>query len=338
MWFRMTGLVAAVALVILSESLGAEAQQAGKVYRIGVLTPFSLSHSRQDAPALAFFDELRQRGWVEGENFVYDWPDSEGKPERLTRLAEALVQRTPDVIVAGGLPGARAALASTKTIPVVFSYVSDPVGNGLVENFARPGGNLTGLADGTLERYPKMLQLVTEALPKARTVAFVGTVQNGTTPESGSVLAKTLERLQASARLLNVRIFFLGVRRVEDIETTFAEARRRGARAVIVFQDAVTHASLTAIPPMGLRKALPVVAGDRRWAEAGALITFAPDWVAMLRRTAQFVDKILRGTTPQTLPVEDPTKYELVVNRKTAQALGLTIPPALLLRADHLIE
>ncbi len=206
---------------LLAAPRAAEAQPAGKVYRVGVLTPFSIDHSRRDGPSQAFFEELRKLGWLEGQNFVFDWPDSQGSAEALPRLADELVERRPDVIIAGGLRAAQAAQAVTTTIPVVFAYTSDPVGNGLVESFARPGRNLTGLADGNLERYPKALQLLTEAIPEAKAVAYIGMVPRGSTPQSGSVLAKTLDRMQTAGRTLGARVFFIGGGRIEEIESAF---------------------------------------------------------------------------------------------------------------------
>lgn len=333
-------LTVGVTLVLLVASTVAWAQvQAAKIYRVGVLTPFSVEGSRRDGPAQGFFDELRKLGWIEGQNFIFDWPDSRGRPDLLPQLAEELVQRKPDLILACGFTAARPARAATRTIPIVFACSTpDPVGEGLIESLARPGGNVTGLTDGSLERYPKMLQLLTELVPAAKTVAYIGLVQRDAAPERGSLLAKTLERTEAAAQLLGIRLVFVRVARIEEIEAAFSEARRKGARAAIVSQDPVTHASLTTIPPAALRQRLPLVAGDRRWAEAGALVSFAADWWTMLRRQAHYMDKILRGADPATLPVEEPRKFELVVNLRTARALDLTVPRSLLLRADQLVE
>jgi putative ABC transport system substrate-binding protein len=329
-----------VALVLLSAPVVAGAQvDTAKIHRVGVLTPFSIEGSRRDGPAQGFFDELRKLGWIEGKNFIFDWPDSQGRPELLPQLAEDLVRRKPDLILACGLPAVRPARAATRTIPLVFACSTpDPVGDGLIQTLARPGGNVTGLTDGSLERYPKMLELLTKALPDAKTVAYIGVVERGVAPASGSLLAKTLDRTRAAAQLLGIRVVFVPMARIEEIETAFSEARRNGARAAIVFQGPIEHASLTTIPPAALRHRLPIVGGDRRWAEAGALMSFAADWWTMLRRQAHYMDKILRGADPATLPVENPTKFELVINLTTAKALTLTVPQALLLRADQLVE
>ena len=227
--------IAFTLVLLLVAPVVARAQvQTAKVYRVGVLTPFSIEGSRRDGPAQGFFDELRKLGWIEGQNFTFDWPDSQGRPELLPQLAEELVRRKPDLILACGFSAARPARAATRAIPIVFACSTpDPVGDGLIESLARPGGNVSGLTDGSLERYPKMLQLLTEALPEAKTVAYIGIVERGAVPESGSLLAKTLDRTKAAAQTLGIRVVFVRVARIEEIEAAFSEARRQGARAAI---------------------------------------------------------------------------------------------------------
>jgi|SRR5437867_4962784 len=315
----------------LSRSLAAEAQEykAGKVARIGLLSqgsPTSGQHIRE-----AFRQGLREVGYVDGQNIVIEYRYAEGKAERLPDLAAELVSLKVDVIVAGGTPAPLAAKHATRTIPIVMAAAGDPVGSGLVASLARPGGNVTGLGALSPELGGKRLQLLKEVVPG---VSRVAVLWNAANPYAVLVARET----EAAARTLGVQAQSLEVRGPDDFENALPAAIRGGAGALIVVEDPLTFQYRMRIADFAARNRLPAIDGYREYAEAGALMAYGANLADLYRRAATYVDKILKGAKPADLPVEQPTKFELVINIKTAKALGLTIPPSLLLRADQVIE
>jgi len=318
-----------VALGILVVPLAAEAQQAGKVARIGVLA----QGSSTDAPhsGEAFRQGLHDLGYVEGQNIVLEYRWAEGRAERLPDLAVELVNLKVDVIVAGGTPAPLAAKHATRTIPIVMGGAGDPVGTGLVASLARPGGNVTGLSTLTPELGRKRLQLLKEVVPG---VSRVAVLWNAANPYTLLLVRET----EAAARTLGVQVQSLAVRGPDDFENALPAAIRGRAGALIVVDDPLTYLYRMRIVDFAARNRLPAMYGFREFAEAGGLMAFGANLADLYRRAATYVDKILKGAKPADLPVEQPTKFELIINMKTAKALGLTIPPSLLLRADQVVE
>ena len=315
----------------LSRSLAAEAQEykAGKVARIGLLSqgsPTSGQHIRE-----AFRQGLREVGYVDGQNIVIEYRYAEGKAERLPDLAAELLRLKVDVIVAGGTLAPLAAKHATGTIPIVMSAAGDPVGTGLVPSLAKPGGNVTGLSNFSADLTAKRLQLLKEILPG---VSRVAVLWNGANPIAALLMRET----EAAARTLGLQVQSLEVRGPDDFENALPAAIRGGAGALIVVEDPLTFQYRMRIADFAARNRLPAIDGYREYAEAGALMAYGANLADLYRRAATYVDKILKGAKPADLPVEQPTKFELVINIKTAKALGLTIPPSLLLRADQVIE
>ena len=303
----------------MAQPLAAEAQQAEKVFLIGTLREVA------DLPPL-FVEALRELGWIEGRNFKLEKRNA-GRREQLPALAAELVRLEVDLIFTGGTPATRAAKDATKTIPIVFSLADDPVATGLVASFVRPGGNLTGFAHGVYDA--KLLEVLKEALPGASRVAY---------PAPAREVGGRSERLQAAARVLGVDIRGIEVQRPKDFDSFFAAVKRRGDDAVLVPNVAWFRPHLRRIGIAAARSRLPAIGYDRQFAEAGGLLSYGPPVLQSAPRVAAQIDKILKGAKPADLPVEQPTKFELVINLKTAKALGLTPPPSLLLRADQVIE
>jgi putative ABC transport system substrate-binding protein len=314
-------------LGLLAAPLAAKAQLAGKVYRIGILPPGPI------APRMhlwkAFQDELRQLGYVEGQNitFVIRSPEEAGKP--LAELAAELVSLRVDVIVTAG-PGTLAAKNATSTLPVVFTNHSDPVSVGVVASLARPGGNVTGVSLMAPELGGKRLQLLKEVVPRASRVAILWNPAN-------PVLALLVRETEAAARTLGVPLQHLEIRAPEDIDHAFEAATRGLVSALTVVEDPLVLSQRARVVALAAESRLPAIYGFREVAEAGGLMSYAANLSDSYRRAATYVDKILKGAKPADLPVEQPTKFELVINLKTAKALGLTIPPSVLARADEVI-
>jgi ABC-type uncharacterized transport system substrate-binding protein len=309
--------------------LAAEAQQTGKVARIGFLSPASST----TAPHVveAFRQGLRDLGYVEGQNIVVEYRYANGKAEALPDLAAELVSLEVDVIVASGTPGPLAAKSATKTIPIVMASAGDPVRTGLVASLARPGGNVTGLSTLTPDLGGKRLQLVKELLPG---VARVAVLWNAANPYT----VLLVREIEAAARTLRVQIQSLEVRGPDDFQNVLPTAISGGAGALVVVDDPLTVSSRTLIVSFAAQHRLPAMYGFREFAEAGGLMAFGANLADLYRRAPVYVDKILKGAKPADLPVEQPAKFDLVINLKTAKALGLTIPPSLLARADQVIE
>jgi putative tryptophan/tyrosine transport system substrate-binding protein len=315
---------------LLATPLTAEAQQAGKVYRIGYFSTFPQA---SDNPHWAAFVEgLRNHGYVEGKNLQIERRSSAGQVERLPGLAAELVALGLSVIVTTATGPTRAMKEATGTVPIVFVGVADPVGLGLVTSLARPGGNVTGLAGIEWEAFTaKQFQVIKEALPTTSRVAIL---TNPTNP----MHAMTLPQEQAAADRLNVKLQLVEARNVGDLESAFAAAKRERADLLHVYGDPVTFTHRARIAELALKHRLPTMHFFREAVEAGGLLGLGPDWPLLFRNGGAYVDKILKGAKPADIPVAQPTKYELVINLKTAKALGLTIPPSLLQRADQVIE
>jgi len=325
------GFITGITFGLLAAPLVAEGQQAVRVARIGVLTPgdpFSLS----ERPLFEVFRQgLRERGWVEGQNAVIEWRFAEGKNDRLPDLAAELIRLKVDVIVAVAGPATRAAKQATMTIPIVATAISDPVGQGFVASLARPGGNLTGLATQFPELAAKRLALLKEALPAVSRVAVLWNAAN-----PGNVII--LRAVQAAARTLGITLQSREVRGPNDFEGVFAAMTRERPEALLTLDDPLVFQYQTSIVDFAAKKRLPAMHAFRESVEVGGLMAYSANLPDIFRRAATFVDKILKGAKPADLPFEQPTKFELVINLKTARALGLTIPPSLLQQADQVIE
>jgi putative ABC transport system substrate-binding protein len=334
---RRIGLAVVLALILLAP-LAVEAQQAGKgkVPQIGILSPTSPSdagHNPSDLAVLfaAFGEGLRKLGYVEGQNFKIESRWAEGNYDRLPGLAADLVRLKVDVIVTYGTPASQAAKRATATIPIVMAAIIDPVASGLVQSLAHPGGNITGQSMMSPDLAAKQLEILKEVVPKTSRVAVLHNPANpGNAPE--------VRQAQDAARALGVRLQLLGARGPSEIDSAFAAMTNERAGALIVLVDAVLQNNRTRITDLAARHRLPAVYGLSEYAEAGGLLAYGPNRLEMFRRAATYVDRILKGAKPGDLPVEQPNKFALVINVKTAKTLGLTIPPSLLLRADQMIE
>ena len=316
--------------VLLAAPRAAEAQPAGRVPRIGFLGTRSPSDT---SPYLdAFRQGLRELGRVEGQNIVIDYRFAEGRFDRLSDLAAELVRLKVDIIVAATTPAAVAAKKATETIPIVAISVGDPVGLGLIASLARPGGNLTGLSYSVgLEIAGKGLELLKETVPKVRRVAILSNPGNPFQP-----LAIT--EVNVAARSLGVQLQLLEARGPNELDGAFAAMAQERVGALLVVADSLFLLHRTRLADLAARSRLPAAYGSTENVEAGGLMSYGPSIRDFYRRAATYVDKILKGAKPGDLPVEQPTKFELVINLKTAKALGLTIPPSLLQRADEVIE
>ena len=307
----------------------ASAQQPKKVPRIGYLIVAFPSTSPPRTEA--FRQGLRELGYVEGKNIVIEYRYAEGKADRLAGLAAELVRLKVDVIVTGGGTATRPAKEATSTIPIVMAQDSDPVGNGFVASLAHPGSNITGLATLTPEISGKRLELLKETIPRLSRLAVLGTAT-----EPGNALS--LRETELAAGAFGVQIQYLEVRDPKDIGAAFQAASKGRADAVLVLPSAVLNSRRTQIVDLAVKSRLPAIYFTAEWVEDGGLMTYGPSFTEMGRRAAVYVDKILKGANPADLPVEQPTKFELVINLKTANQIGLTIPPSVLARADKVIR
>jgi putative tryptophan/tyrosine transport system substrate-binding protein len=312
-------------LPLLAAPLTVQAQSTGKVYRIGFLR----RTAPEPAELEAFLQGLRELGYVEGQNVIIDQRYADGVHERLPSLARELLQLKIDVFVVDGTLSVRAARDVAGNRPIVFAVVSDPVGERFVATLARPGGTITGLTIYPGELIPKRLQLLVEVVRAAR----VGVLYNPpNTP------AQRLARLAETARALGVELKPVKASHSAALAAAFETMRREGVRALLVWTDAMFVSQRSRIVELAAQHRLPAVYDERQFAESGGLISYGPSVSENFHRAAAFVDKILKGAIPADLPVEEPTKLALVINLKTAKALGLTIPPAVLARADGVIE
>jgi putative ABC transport system substrate-binding protein len=323
--------VISFALTALFSALcaSAEAQQTGKVARIGYLV--AASPSSISALVKAFRQGLRELGHVEGKDIVIEWRHAEeGKLDRLSELAAELVRLKVDIIVTGSPTDTRAAKDATATIPIVMAADSDPVGNGFVASLARPGGNITGLSRMSPELAGKRLELLKEVVPRLSRVAVLG---SSTLPGNAQMLRET----ERAARAFRVQLQYLDVRGPKDIEAAFREASKGRADGGLVLGGPV-YSHRTQVADLAVKNRLPVIFPQSEYVEDGGLMSYAPNYADLYRRAAVYVDKILKGAKPADLPVEQPTKFELVINLKTAKQIGLTIPPNVLVRADKVIK
>jgi putative ABC transport system substrate-binding protein len=304
-----------------------EAQQAGKVYRIGLLSPTSQVQGIEGIQ-----EGLRDLGYVEGRNLLVEHRSADGRFDRLPDLAAELVRLQLDVIVAVVTQASLAAKNATSTIPIIMMAVGDPVGARLVSSLARPGGNVTGTSGMAVEVAGKSLELLQQVAPKIHRVTVLWN------PANAVFQALMMKATEEAARSMDIQLQVLAARDVKEIDRAFAAMTRGRAEALLVLTDPVFVVQHSRIAAFAARHRLPSVSGARGYAEDGGLISYGPDFFALGRRTATYVDRILKGARPNDLPIEQATKFELAINLKTAKALGLTIPPSLLQRADQVIE
>jgi putative ABC transport system substrate-binding protein len=309
--------------------LVARAQQGGKRYTIGILSAGGAGV--QAALNSAFFDGLRGLGWVEGKNVVFDNRNAENRLERLPELAADLVRLKVDVIAASGTLAPLAVKQATKTIPIVMTAAGDPLGSGLVASLARPGGNVTGMSLMVPDLGAKRLELLKEVLPRLSRVAVLWNAAN---PYSALVFKET----QAGGQTLGIEVQSLEVRGPEDFDRAFETVRRLRPDALITVEDPLTASYTAPIAEFTASEQLPSLHGIREFVAAGGLMSYGANIADLFRRAADYVDKILKGAKPADLPVQQPTKFELVINTKTARALGLEVPATVLARADEVIE
>ena len=312
---------------VVARPLGARAQQAVKLYRIGILSP------QVPPPEFleAFRQGLRERGYVEGQTIAFEVRSAEGYSQRLAVLANELVRLKVDVIVAINTPSVQAAKKASATIPIVMTRIADPVKSGLVGSLSRPGGNITGLSFMVDELSGKRLALLKDTLPGVSRVAILWYE-----PNPGADIA--MGAIKAASRELGLELLLLPMHGPADLIGAFQAATRGRVQALIVIDDVVTTQHRVEILNLAATHSLAVVSQYKAFAEAGALLAYGPSLSAMYRRTAYYVDRILKGANAGDLPVEQSTKSDLVINLKTAKALGVTIPPSLLARADEVIE
>jgi putative ABC transport system substrate-binding protein len=320
---KTVGFIASIAVGTLAMSLAAGAQPKAKVPRIGWLVSDFPPLERKPPP---FMEGLRELGWIEGRNIVIERRYAEENHDRLQNLAAELVRLKVDVIVAGDSLAIPAAKQATRAIPIVMTVSGNPVGSGYVASLARPGGNITGLTNVAPDLVGKRLELLKEAVPGISRVAVLGT------PNSPG------KEIPHAARALNVRLQVLKVQKPAEFERAFEAAKEERAEALMVLPSPMTNRYRKRIVNLAARNRLPAMYALAEYAEVGGLMSYGPSIPDLQRRAAVYVDKILKGAKPADLPVEQPTRFELVINQKTAKQIGLTIPPSLLVRADKIIE
>ena len=303
------------------------AQQPARIPRIGILVAASASF--YSALVEAFRQRLRELGYVEGKNIVIEYRYTEGKLERLPDFAAELVSLKVDVIVTTG-PGILAAKKASATMPIVFAAAGDPVGSGLVSSLARPGGNITGLSLMAPDLDGKRLELLKEAFPKVARVAFLWV--------PGSTGNLPLTEMEAAAKALRLKLQSLEVRSLDDFDSAFARAKREDAQALITYPHPLIGAQQRQVLDFAAKNRLPAMYQSSEYVEAGGLMSYGPNRADLFRRAADFVDKILKGTKPADIPVEQPTKFEFIVNLKAAKQIGLTVPSNVLVQADKVIR
>jgi len=328
---RRDTVLALLALGAASRPLVSIAQQQGKVWHVGWL----INIRRPDFDTHfsgAFPRGMRELGYVEGKNLILEIRYADGKLERLPGLAAELVQLKVDVIVTSSPPSTKAAQQATSTIPIVFLADGDPVGNGFVASLARPEGNITGLSNISADIGPKRLEMLVSIVPKLSRVAVL------INPDEGGDQARQLKSIQSAGQKIGVTIQTFDTRDPKEIEIAFAQLVRWKAGALTVATSPFLHSQLRLIAELAAKYQMPTIAGLQEFVGAGGLISYGPSLADMFRRGATYVDKILKGAKPSDLPVEQPTKFDMVVNLKTAKALGLTIPQSVLIRATEVIQ
>ncbi len=316
-------------VVVLGAPAIVAAQQPTKVPRIGYLGASSAS---ANAPRIeAFRQGMRELGYVEGKNIVIEWRHTEGKSDRLPALAAELVRLKTDVIITAGANSTRAAKSATTTIPIVMAQDPDPVGNGFVASLARPGGNITGLSRLAPEISGKQLELLKETVPK---LSRVGVLGDAALPGQ----AQILKEVQLAAAALAVKTHFLAVQSPKEIETSFRAAAKTSADAMLLLETPLINSQRSQIAALAAKSRLPAIYMSPEYVEDGGLMSYGASIADLYRRAATYVDKILKGAKPADLPVEQPKKFEFVINLKAAKQIGLTIPPNVLARADKVIR
>jgi putative tryptophan/tyrosine transport system substrate-binding protein len=329
MWYRAVGCIVTLTLSLGVTPLIANAQQAKHVFRIGFLFPGTAAFAAVRLAPLR--QHLRELGYLEGQDLVVESRAAEGQPDRLPALAAELVQLRVDVLVAAATSAAKAAKNATNTIPIVLVDPGDPVSTGLVATLAQPGGNATGLSSATPDVVAINVQFLKEAVPELASVAFVWNA-------GLAAGARALQEMQGATQRLGLQLHAVEVRSPDDFERAFAAITQAHAGALFVFPDPLTFSHRAAIVDFARKSKLPAMFGAREFVDAGGLMSYGPNFPAMFQRAATYVDKILKGARPADLPVEQPMKFELVINLKTAQALGITIPPIVLFQADEVIQ
>jgi ABC-type uncharacterized transport system substrate-binding protein len=318
-----------LASFILANVQLCEAQQAAKIPRIGYLG--GATRAGNTVRREAFLQGLRRLGYEEGKNIFIEYRYAEGKFDRLPALAAELVQSRVDLIVTIGTAATRPANDATRTIPIVMAQDSDPVGNGFVTSLARPGGNITGLSQMAPDLAGKELELLKDVVPKLSRVAVLGTSNSASN-------AQALREMEAPAKALGITVEYQDVRNAMDLEAALAAAIKGRAQAVLVLTSAVLNTNRAQLFSVVTKHQLPAIYPQSDYVEAGGLMFYGPNVSEMFQRAATYVDKILKGTKPADLPVEQPTKFEFIVNLKAAKQIGLTIPPQVLARADRVIR
>jgi putative ABC transport system substrate-binding protein len=319
----------ALPVLILATIHLAEAQQTKKVPRIGYLG--ATSRSINPARIEAFRQGLRELGYVEGKNIVIEYRYAEGKLDRLPALAAELVGLKVDIIVMGGPAATRSAKQATATIPIVMAYDDDPVGSGFVASLARPGGNITGLSTLAPEISGKQLELLREIVPKLSRVAVLGNAIQPGNPQA-------LREINLAADAFGVQLQYLEVGGPKDIDTVLRAASKGRADAVLVLGNPTLFSQRRQLADLAVKSRLPTIYNRPEYVEDGGLVFYGPSYIDLYRRAATYVDKILKGTKPADLPVEQPKKFEFIINLKAAKQIGLTIPPNVLARADKVIK
>jgi len=327
MMLKAIGLIGSLLFGLIVAALLVEAQESKKVYRVGYLVPRTALEPRDKA----FLRGLRDLGYIEGKNLKVEY--RLGTRKQLPKLAAELVDLNVDVIMAPGTPPTKAAKTATTTIPIVFSVIADPVGARFVNSLARPGGNITGLTPSSAELSGKRLELLKEIFPTATRIAVLST------PDYAPLLkAEALKEIEVTAGALGVRVQLVEVRGRNDFENAFSAMRREGAEAFTVLPVPMFRAEQRQIVDLAAKHRLPTVFHWKPYVRAGGLMSYGPDGLALYQRAATYVDKILKGAKPADLPVERASKFDLVINLKTAKRLGITIPPSVLYRAVELIK
>ena len=332
LWKAVLALGLVLSICAVTFPLDAEAQQVGRVYRIGVLGASTAAEHAEDLGV--FRQALRELGWVNERAIAFEESYADGRYERLPRLAAELVALKVDLIFTGGTPATEAAMKTTREIPIVFWSIGDPVRQKVVQSLAHPGGNVTGSSIMSAEMSVKRLALLQEALPGIKRVAWL---INGANPATAYYLQ------WAASQPLGIQVQTFDIRESENVQKTFEKMSRADMQALIIFDDGAlaTDANLKRFGGLALKHRLPMMTSDDEpgaAADHAVLIAYSEDTPALLRRAAAYVDKILKGSNPGDLPIEQPTKFRLIINLKTAKALGLTIPQSLLVRADEVIQ
>ena len=325
--------LALIAAAMLAIPTAVEAQPRENVYRVGLLLRLPAGDPGSLRIFTEFVDGLRELGYVEGRNLTLERRSTQGSPEQARILADELVRLKVDVIVTGGDREVEIAKQATRTIPIVMAVSGDPVRSGFVSSLARPGGNVTGLSFVSPELSPKLLEILKEAVPNVRDVAAIWNAGN-------PVKRLDFDETQRAARALGVTLHSAEFKTPADLAASFATVTRVRPQALVILIDEVLNQTdvFTAVEEFALKHRLPSISGERRHADAGGLISYGPNTGALFRRAATYVDKILKGAKPADLPIEQPTKFQLVVNLRTAKALGISVPASLLVRADQVIE